>query len=84
MRVTDHGALITTALPDHMVFRSSVAISGFSATMCSTRFSGAINVLPGAALRGLSRSGTKRPPGPVVRLMTTSVPLLRMRSMTSR
>jgi hypothetical protein len=40
MIVTLSGGLITAALPDHIVLRSSVAISGLSATMCSTRLSG--------------------------------------------
>ena len=42
MRRTFGGVLITTSLPNVMVFRSSVQISGRSAAICSTRFSGTI------------------------------------------
>ena len=77
------GELITAEVPDHMVLRSSVQISGFSAITCSTRRIGAISVVPGAATLGSSFPGMKRWPGPVVRLMIRSVPLSRMRSTTS-
>src|ERR1043165_3875726 len=40
-------------------------------------------VEPGPAFIGSFGSGRKRPPGPVVRLMTTSVPLERMQSAAS-
>ena len=84
MMVTLLGVLITTEVPNHMVLRSSEQISGLSATTCATRCSGRIRVVPGAATFGSSSLGMKRPPGPVVRLMITSVPLARMRSTTSR
>ena len=84
MIVTLSGGLITAAEPDHMVLRSSVAMSGLSSTMCSTRLSGGMRVEPGPATRGSSLLGTKRPPGPVVRLMIKSEFLSRMRSTTSR
>ncbi|MNU10312.1 hypothetical protein D3C72_2573940 [compost metagenome] len=57
MRRTFLGVLITTSPPEFMVFRSSVAISGFRATMCSTRFSGRINVVLGPATAGFSSDG---------------------------
>jgi hypothetical protein len=84
MIVTFLGVLITTALPNHMVLRSSEQISGPSATTCSTRRSGRTSVEPGAATLGSSSLGMNRPPGPVVRLMIRSVSLARMRSTTSR
>jgi hypothetical protein len=39
-------------------------------------------VVPGPGFCGSSSPGTKRAPGPVVRLMSTSLPLPRMRSTT--
>ena len=78
------GVLITTALPNHIVLRSSEQISGLSATTCSTRRSGRTRVEPGAATLGSASLGTNRPPGPVVRLMIRSVALARIRSTTSR
>ena len=81
---TLRGVLITTSPPEFMVLRSSVQMSGLSSSICSTRFSGVSSVVPGPAMRGSSIDGTKRPPGPVVRLMTTSLLRARMRPTTSR
>ena len=69
--------------PEFMVLRSSVQISGRSARMWSTRFSGFISVVPGAATLGSSCEGTKRPPGPVVMLRIRAGFLRRIRSTTS-
>ena len=84
MRRTLPGVLITTSVPEFIVFRSMVQISGRSTAMCSTRFSGTISVVPAAAMRGSSGEGTKRPPGPVVILRISWVFWARMRSTTSR
>ena len=46
---TLRGVLITTSLPEFMVLRSSVQISGFSSATCATRGSGGSSVVPGAA-----------------------------------
>ena len=78
------GLLITAPPPNHIVFRSRLQISGFSSTTCSVRISGVVSIVAGAATFGSSSLGTKRPPGPVVRLMTRSVSLARMRLTTSR
>ncbi len=77
------GVLMTTSPPEFMVFRSSEQTSGRSAAMCSMRLAGCSSVVPGAATRGSSSLGTKRPPGPVVRLMISERLRLRIRSMTS-
>ena len=84
MMRTLRGVLMTTDEPENMVLRSRLQISGRSATMCSMRRSGVVSVVPGAATDGSASLGTKRWPGPVVRLMMTSVLLARMRSTTSR
>ena len=84
MMRTLRGLLITAPPPNHMVFRSRLHISGLSATTCSVRTSGVVSIVAGAATFGSSSLGTKRPPGPVVRLMMRSVPLPRMRLTTSR
>jgi hypothetical protein len=84
MIVMFSGELITAEVPDHIVLRSSEQISGFRAWMCSTRRSGCMSVVPGAATFGSSLPGMKRWPGPVVRLIITSTPLSRMRSTVSR
>lgn len=83
MRRTLPGVLMTTSLPEFMAFRSSVQMSGRSAAMCSTRFSGAISVVPSAAIFGSSGDGTKRPPGSVVMLRMSSGLWTRMRATTS-
>ena len=83
MRRTLPGVLMTTCPPEFMVLRSSVQISGFSRATCSTRFSGAIRVVPGPATLGSSSEGTKRPPGPVVRFRITSLLRSRIRATTS-
>jgi hypothetical protein len=51
-------------------------------TTCRTRSAGLLMVVPGPGFCGSSSPGTKRAPGPVVRLMSTSLPLPRMRSTT--
>jgi hypothetical protein len=84
MRRTFGGVLMTTSLPNVIVLRSSVQISGRSAEICSTRFSGTIRFVPGPAIFGSSSEGAKRPPGPVVMLSTRLVFFLRIRSTTSR
>ncbi len=78
------GVLMTTEEPEYIVFRSRLHSSGRSAWTCATRGSGRISVVPGAATRGSASLGTKRWPGPVVRLMTMSSSAARRRSTTSR
>ena len=63
---------------------SRLQMSGRSSWMWRTRSSGPRMVEAGPALEGSSGSCSKRAPGPVVRLIRTSVPLERMRSTTSR
>ena len=63
---------------------SRLQMSGLSSTTWRTRSSGDRSVLPGPGLDGSSASCSKRAPGPVVRLISTSVPLSLMRSTTSR
>ena len=75
---------MTTDAPEYMVFRSRLQISGRNVTTCSMRRSGVVSVVPRAATDGSSSLGTKRCPGPVVRLMMMSVSLSRMRCTTSR
>lgn len=84
MRRTFPGVLMTTSPPELIVLRSRVQMSGLRATMCSTRLSGDVSVVPGAATFGSSSEGTKRPPGPVVRLRITSLFRALIRSTTSR
>ena len=83
IRRTLAGVLMTTALPEYMVLRSRVQMSGFSAAIWATRSSGGSKVVPGAATFGSSAEGTKRPPGPVVMLRITSGLPARMRRMVS-
>ena len=66
-----------------MLPMSSEQISGRRSSTCCTRWRGVRRSMPGPGFIGSLGSGRKRPPGPVVRLMTTSVPLWRMRSTTS-
>ena len=66
------------------VATSRLHISGRNASTCSTRESELASALPGPARVGSSGSGTKRAPGPVVRLMITSVPASRTRATVSR
>ena len=66
--------LMTTAVPENIVLKSSVHTSGRSRSTCATRSSGRISVLPGAATFGSSSDGMKRPPSPVERLRITSQP----------
>ena len=68
----------------HMVQRSSEQMSGFSATTCCVLTAAVCMLVPGPALLGSSFAGTNIAPGPVVRLMSRSTPLARMRSTTSR
>ena len=63
---------------------SRLQMSGRSSTTWRTRSSGPRSVEPGPAFLGSAGSCSKRAPGPVVRLISTSVPLPRMRSTTSR
>ncbi len=70
--------------PKFIEATSSEQMSGFSSTTCCTRRSAVIIPLLGPAVIGSAGSGTKRPPGPVVRLMMTGEPESRMRSTTSR
>ncbi len=58
MRVTLRGVFITTWSPEFIVLRSSEQMSGRKATMCSTRRSGAMSVVPAAASAGLPSVGT--------------------------
>ena len=78
------GELITAPPPNHIVLRSSVQISGFSSTACWTRILASLRLEFGAGFWGSSSEGTKRPPGPQVRLMIMFVPLSRIRFTTSR
>ena len=77
------GVFTNTFGPMFMLPMSSEQISGRRSSTCCTRWRGVRSVVPGPGFIGSSGSGEKRPPGPVVRLMTTSVPLDRMRSTTS-
>ena len=77
------GVLITTAVPEYIVLKSSVHTSGRSASTCATRFSGCVSVVPGAATRGSSSEGMKRPPSPVERFRITSTSAARMRATIS-
>src|ERR1017187_158529 len=43
------GELITADAPDHIVLRSRLQISGFSAKICSTRRIGFVSVVPGGS-----------------------------------
>jgi hypothetical protein len=67
-----------------MLPMSRLQISGRNSTTWRTRSTGAFMVVPGPAFCGSSAAGEKRAPGPVVRLMRTSVPLDLIRSTTSR
>ena len=72
--------LISAPCPKFRLPISKLQISGFSATTCRTRSRGGRTLDPAAAVLVFSRSGTKRPPGPVVRFSTTSVLDPRIRS----
>ena len=54
-----------------------------AATLDTVRSAGGRMVVPGPGFCGSSSPGTKRAPGPVVRLMRTSLPLPLIRSTTS-
>jgi hypothetical protein len=66
-----------------MLPMSRLQMSGLSATTWRTRSAGGRIVVPGPGFCGSSAPGTKRAPGPVVRLMRTSLPLALIRSTTS-
>jgi hypothetical protein len=70
--------------PKFIVATSSVQTSGRSSSTCRTRASGVAMLVPGPPRAGSASSGTKRAPGPVVRLMMTSLPASRIRATTSR
>ena len=72
-----------TCGPMFMLPMSRLQMSGLSATTWRTRSAGGLMVVPGPGFCGSSSPGTKRAPGPVVRLMRTSLPLALIRSTTS-
>ncbi len=78
------GVLTKTCGPMFMLPMSRLQISGLSSSTCFTRSRADLRLVPGPCCIGSSAPGAKRAPGPVVRLITTSVPLPRMRSTTSR
>ncbi len=63
---------------------SRLQMSGLSSTTWRTRSSGDLSVLSALGFDGSLSSCMKRAPGPVVRLMRTSLPLDLIRSTTSR
>ena len=78
------GVLTKTCGPMFMLPMSRLQMSGLSSTTWRTRSAGDFMVVPGPCFERLVGAGTKRAPGPVVRLIRTSVPLALIRSTTSR
>ena len=79
---TLRGVLITMSEAPFIVLKSKEQMSGFSLAICSTRFSGWHRVVPGANTFGSSSLGINRPPGPVVRLIMSSLFCVRINSTT--
>ena len=77
------GVFMTTSGPEFMVFKSNEQISGLSAVICSTLLSGCVKVVPGAKIFGSSSLGTNLPPGPVVKLIISSLLCFLIKSMVS-
>ncbi len=78
------GVFTNTWAPMFMLPMSRLQISGRSSMTWRTRSPAGLRLVAGPTLSGSSMPGWKRAPGPVVRLISTSVPLARMRSTASR